>query len=223
MTIELRGVTKAYGVAPPVLEGANLIVREGEVVWLRGMSGSGKTTALNIAGLLTTPDAGDVYVAGRETAALTDKELSLLRAQHLGFVFQAHNLLAHLTASENVGLAATAAHDHTPGERVAELLEDVEMTPYAETPAGYLSGGQQQRVAVARALLNNPVAVLADEPTSGLDEETASIVLGLLAKVARDGRAVLIASHDGAVAGVADRETQVVGGRIAEMGQEGEQ
>ena len=216
MALEIHEVFKTYqsdGVVIPVLLGASLDVSAGEVVRLHGPSGSGKSTLMYVAGLLAHPEKGEVVVAGVLTGGLTDQDASRLRATELGFVFQAHNLLPHLTALENVMLPCLLSPARSRA-RALELLQRVGLSERTNLLAGRLSGGEQQRVALARALVNQPTIILADEPTAGLDDAAATDVLRQLRAAANDGHAVLVASHDVAVSGIADRVLSMRGGQV---------
>jgi ABC-type lipoprotein export system ATPase subunit len=216
--LELRGVEREYSVSGrrlSVLRGVSFALRAGEVVWLDGVSGSGKTTVLNVAGLLTRCTRGEVLLAGQVTNGLDDRKLSRLRAHMLGFVFQSHNLLAHFSALENVMLPSLAPSGPAR-QQAMELLATAGLSDRADLVAARLSGGEQQRVALARALINTPTVVLADEPTAGLDAAAAGIVLAQLRSAARNGRAVLIAAHDRAVGDFCDRRLTIADGFVTE-------
>ncbi|MFC5902524.1 ABC transporter ATP-binding protein [Streptomyces zhihengii] len=191
-------------------------VAAGEIVALVGRSGSGKTSLLMALGLLATPGAGTVLVEGRDTAGLADAELSALRRDRIGFVFQAFNLLPQFTAQENVAMA------HRSGlrggaERAARLLGEVGLGHRLRHRPQQLSAGEQQRVAVARALVNAPAVVLADEPTGNLDAETESDVLDVLTTgAAGSGCAVLLVTHSAGVASRAGRVLRMADGLCAE-------
>ena len=191
-----------------VLRGVSLSVRRGELVALVGPSGCGKSTLLHIAGLLEPADAGEVWIAGREGAALPDQERSALRSLAMGFVYQYHHLLREFSALENVVLPQMIAgrSRRDAGERARELLAMVGLAERADHRPAELSGGEQQRVAIARALANKPLLLLADEPTGNLDERTADEVFGVLLRLVRDaGLGALIATHNTALAARMDR------------------
>jgi len=216
--LQLDAVDKSYpgkGERIAILARVDFQVAPGQVVWLRGASGSGKTTLLNIAGLLAAPDAGTVRVGGQPAPRLGGRQAARLRGRTLGFVFQQHNLLGHLTAIENIVLAARAPLRQAHAQaRVA--LDSLGLTARADFPADRLSGGERQRIAVARALINKPAVVLADEPISGLDADSAGEVLRQLAAAAAAGHAVVLASHDDAAATIAHRTVTLAGGRLLE-------
>jgi lipoprotein-releasing system ATP-binding protein len=191
-----------------VLRGVSLSVRRGELVALVGPSGCGKSTLLHIAGLLEPADAGEVWIAGQEGAALPDEKRSALRSLAMGFVYQYHHLLREFSALENVILPQMIAgrSRRDAAQRARELLAMVGLAERAEHRPAELSGGEQQRVAIARALANKPLLLLADEPTGNLDERTAAEVFGVLLRMVRDaGLGALIATHNTALAARMDR------------------
>jgi len=209
--LELRAVVRTYrqaGTPLPVLRGASLALRPGEIVALVGPSGAGKSTLLHVAGLLERPDGGEVWLEGKDCGALSDVERTRMRRKALGFVYQFHHLLPEFSALENVmvpqmiaGAARTAAR-----KRASELLALVGLEPRASHRPARLSGGEQQRVAIVRALANGPRVLLGDEPTGNLDQHTADDVMGaLLALVRKTGLAALVATHNLALAARMDR------------------
>ena len=200
-----RALAKSYRlgeVRVPALRGADLAVGRGEVVALAGPSGSGKSTLLNLLGGLDVPDGGEVRLDGRDLAAMSEGERTLLRREQLGFVFQTFNLVPVLTAYENVEyplwVAGVAAAERR--RRATAALDAVGLGERLQHRPDQLSGGERQRVAVARALVHEPLAVLADEPTGNLDSQTGQQVLDLLLGAnAERGTTLLIATHDPAV------------------------
>ncbi|MGI9439551.1 MAG: ABC transporter ATP-binding protein [Parvibaculales bacterium] len=196
------------GGALDVLRGVQLELQQGEVVALLGPSGSGKSCLLHIAGLLTAPDSGTIKVAEQNVAVKDEKARTLLRRRHIGFVYQAHNLLPEFTAQENVALPLRL-NDVANGQaqsKAADLLEKLGLGARLAHLPSQLSGGEQQRVAIARALVNQPALVLADEPTGSLDGAAAQGVADMFLQTARaQNAAVLLATHDLALAGCADR------------------
>lgn len=220
--LELRGVTKAYkrGTAAEVtvLRGVNLSLARGEVVALVAPSGAGKSTLLHIAGLLDTPDAGAVVLAGRDMGGLNDRARTLARGHDLGFVYQFHHLLPEFTALENLvipqlaaGVPAAAAR-----ERGGELLDRVGLTARADHRPAALSGGEAQRVAFCRALANGPRLLLADEPTGNLDPATSDTVFAALMDLVRaTGLSALIATHNMGLAARMDRTLYLNAGQIS--------
>ena len=221
--LKLNGVTKGYNLGKPneisVLSDLSLALREGEIVALEAPSGSGKSTLLHIAGLLDTPDAGEVVVDGA-VAGKSDRQRTSLRRATLGFVYQFHHLLPEFTALENILLPQLSAGvSRTDAEaRAMELLSEVGLKDRATHRPAALSGGEQQRVAFCRALANRPKVLLADEPTGNLDPETSDTVFEALLRLARrDGMAALVATHNPALAARMDRRLRLVSGQIEEL------
>jgi putative ABC transport system ATP-binding protein len=200
------------------LDGVNLRIEEGEMVSIMGPSGSGKSTLLHIVGALESPTSGRIAVAGVHYEGLGDKELTALRRDHIGFVFQFFNLLPSLTAEENVTLPAVIAKRHDPAirERARTLLERVRLTDRIDHLPAELSGGQQQRVSIARALLLSPELVLADEPTGNLDTKSSREVLRVLRELnEEEGHTIVMVTHDAAAASTADRVIFLRDGKLA--------
>ncbi|MGP7959834.1 ABC transporter ATP-binding protein [Sanguibacter sp. A247] len=209
--LALSGVTKSYGRGRDkvdVLHGIDIEVRRGEVVWLRGASGSGKSSILRVAGLLTTVTSGVVAVNGTAVPDLDDAHA--LRRETIGMVFQHSNLLPELTALENVVIAMR----DVDRAAAAALLERWGLGSVSGRRAKQLSGGESQRVALCRAIVNAPSLILADEPISGLDEANGDKVLFFLEAASHDGAAVLVASHDTSLERIATRTIDVTGGRL---------
>ncbi|WP_405593031.1 ABC transporter ATP-binding protein [Streptomyces sp. NBC_01190] len=214
---DLRRTYGAGETAVHALRGVSFTVPRGELVALKGRSGSGKTTVLNLVGGLDTPDGGRITLDGVELAGLGDDELLALRRDRIGFVFQSFGLIPILTAAENVGvpmrLRKVAARERD--ERVDLLLGLVGLADHADQRPGELSGGQQQRVAIARALANQPLLIIADEPTGQLDADTGLAVMDLLRAVVRsEGVTALVATHDTQLLALADRVLELRDGRI---------
>jgi len=224
--VELSGVSKAFGDDPEtrveVLHGIDLEIRAGEFVALIGPSGSGKSTLLNLLGLLDRATTGTLRIQGRDVAALTDAELTRLRGETLGFVFQFHHLLPALSVAENVMLPAAALEGSLRAAqrpRAAQLLAAVGLEGQEDRPAGRLSGGMQQRVAVARALMNQPAVVYADEPTGNLDTASSDRVIELLQDWnAQHDTAFVIVTHDPGIARRCRRVIELVDGRVVADG-----
>ena len=170
--IEIKGIKKSFG-SLEVLKGIDLTINKGEIVSIVGPSGAGKTTLLQIIGSLDRPDAGTVCIDGIDTTRLSQKKLSDFRNQHIGFVFQFHQLLPEFTALENVMIPAYIAGkgNKAARQRAEELLQFMGLSDRARHKPNELSGGEKQRVAVARALVNNPAVILADEPSGSLDSK----------------------------------------------------
>jgi putative ABC transport system ATP-binding protein len=217
--VEAHDVTKVFGEgagAVRALRGVELRVANGEFLAIMGPSGSGKSTLLYILGALERPTGGSVSVGGRRYDDLGDAELTRLRGDVFGFVFQFFNLLPTLSAAENVLLPALIAGER-PGDhadRVEELLALVGLAERAGHLPSEMSGGEQQRVAIARALLRHPKLILADEPTGNLDSASGRVVLDTLRRLAADGQTVVIVTHDPLAAAMADRVVFLRDGEI---------
>lgn len=220
--LALEGIEKTYNrgkvSAVTVLRGASVRVARGEVVALVAPSGAGKSTLLHIAGLLDTPDAGRVQLAGRDMGGLSDRARTEARRGEVGFIYQFHHLLPEFTALENVVLPQLAnGRSRAVAEaRAMELLGRVGLSPRADHRPAALSGGEQQRVAFCRALANAPKLLLADEPTGNLDPATSEQVFSALIELVREtGLSALIATHNMELAGRMDRVIRLDQGRIA--------
>jgi putative ABC transport system ATP-binding protein len=200
------------------LDGVDLTIERGEMVAIMGPSGSGKSTLLHIVGALESPTAGTIAVGGRRYEGLDDKELTELRRDHIGFVFQFFNLLPSLTAEENVTLPAVIAKRRDPAirARARALIERVGLADRKDHLPAELSGGQQQRVSIARALLLSPELVLADEPTGNLDTKSGREVLRVLRELnEEEGHTIVMVTHDPAAAATADRVIFLRDGKVA--------
>jgi len=199
-----------------VLKGVNLNVEKGEFVSIMGTSGSGKTTLMNIIGCLDVPTSGLYVLADREVSHLTDDDLSVIRNEHIGFVFQNFYLLPYATVLENVLLPTLYIEHHKDGaeKHATELLQLVGLEERAKFKPTQLSGGEQQRVAIARALVNDPELVLADEPTGQLDSKTSTEIMNLLKKMNERGKTVIVITHDVNVAAYAKRILHIQDGVI---------
>jgi lipoprotein-releasing system ATP-binding protein len=218
--LRLAGVERRYRTEAgelPVLQGAELELRAGEIIALVAPSGTGKSTLLHLAGLLERPDAGEVFVGGRAAGTLSDDARTAIRRTTIGFVYQFHHLLPEFTAEENIILPQMAAGvaRGVAAARARELLASFGLTGREHHRPGRLSGGEQQRVAIARALANRPRILLADEPTGNLDVGTSDLVFGeLLQAVRGQGVAALIATHNPALAARMDRVVTLAEGRV---------
>lgn len=204
--IEFKDVTKQYKMGEVIinaLNNTNFEIEKGELVVIVGPSGAGKTTTLNILGGMDTVTSGKVLVDNKEITKLTDKQLVTYRRNDIGFVFQFYNLVQNLTAKENVELATQLCSDAL---NVDEILDKVGLADRKDNFPSQLSGGEQQRVAIARAIAKNPKLLLCDEPTGALDYKTGKSILKLLQEMARkENMTVLIITHNGAVAPMADK------------------
>ena len=220
--IELRQVSKTYDAAgrgPPVLDGVDIKIAQGEFVVLVGRSGSGKSTLLNLIGAIDVPTSGEIFIDGVELGTLDEQARALLRRRELGFVFQFFNLIPTLTVAENLllPLELNGRSDAAASARVSDMLAEVGLADRADRFPDELSGGEQQRVAIARAIVHEPRIVLADEPTGNLDLETANAAIGLLDRLCRDaGLTLVMATHSGEVIGLADRVLTIRAGHVIE-------
>ncbi|MBU6324326.1 MAG: ABC transporter ATP-binding protein [Bacteroidetes bacterium] len=218
--IDAHELTKIYnGRQVPVkaIDGVHLHLEEGEFAAVVGPSGSGKSTLLHLIGGLDTPTSGNVVLAGTEITRLSEHKLIDFRLHHIGFVFQAYNLVPVLTARENIGfvMQLQGLPRSSINKRVDELLAQVDMIEKADVKPAKLSGGQQQRVAVARALASRPRIVLADEPTANLDSVNAGKLLDLMARLNREEHITfLFSTHDPRVIEKARRVITLVDGRV---------
>ena len=216
--IKLRNITKSFGNLQ-VLRGIDLDIEKGEVVSIVGPSGAGKTTLLQIMGTLDKADGGSIEIDGIDVSRLKQKELSKFRNQKIGFVFQFHQLLPEFTALENIMIPAFIAgkNKSEAKERAEELLAFMGLTDRASHKPSELSGGEKQRVAVARALMNNPVVIMADEPSGSLDSKNKEELHRLFFEL-RDkmGQTFIIVTHDEALATLSDRIIHMADGRIAD-------
>jgi putative ABC transport system ATP-binding protein len=223
--VRLRDITKSYGqgaARTQVLRGVSFDVEEGEFVALVGQSGSGKSTLLNIIGGLDHPDEGEVEVLGIDTMKASDARKARLRNESIGFVFQAFNLLDHLTCIQNVTIPASFAHGIKDVEkRGKEALERVGLEKFAARHPGELSGGQKQRVAIARALFGAPSLLLCDEPTGNLDSETGKEVIDFFRELnANEKVTLVIVTHERRVSSVAKRVIAMRDGMLVETSDE---
>jgi putative ABC transport system ATP-binding protein len=221
-TYELVGVERSYskgGVTVNALRGIDLTIKNGEMIALEGPSGSGKSTLLQLLGALDVPTKGIVRFAGRELERSSDSELTKIRNEEIGFVFQQFNLIPTLTAEENVAIAMVPRHldRATRLARGVELLNQVGLGHRLGHLPSRLSGGEQQRVAIARALANEPRVLVADEPTGNLDSETAAGVMDLIAQLhSESGVTVILATHDESISTRAQRRVRLRDGRIVD-------
>jgi putative ABC transport system ATP-binding protein len=213
-------VTRRYGdgeAAVDALRGVSLTVKPGELVAVMGPSGSGKSTLMHLLAALDKPTNGTVTIAGQDVGSLSDSEVTKLRREHIGFVFQFFNLLPMLDAEENIRLPLTIAGEKADPEFFENLLKRVGLTDRRSHRPAELSGGQQQRVAIARALVSQPTVVFADEPTGNLDSKTGAEILELLRASAEElNQTMVMVTHDANAATIADRVLFLADGVIVE-------
>jgi putative ABC transport system ATP-binding protein len=219
--IELKNVHKVYPmgeVSVPALRGINLTIHPGEFVAIMGPSGSGKSTLMQLLGCLDLPSDGVVQLDGKDITTLDEDTLAQIRGKKVGFVFQTFNLIPTLTAQENVELPLF--FQGVPREkrraRTAELLRKVGLDGRLHHKPAQLSGGERQRVAIARALANDPEIILADEPTGNLDSESGKAILELLAQLHREGKTIILVTHNPEAAAYAQRIVRIRDGRLVE-------
>jgi putative ABC transport system ATP-binding protein len=220
--VRVENATKDYQLGRttvPALRGVSLAVERGEFVAVAGPSGSGKSTLLNLIGCLDHPTAGRVLIGDRDVATLGDDALSDLRAEKIGFIFQTFNLIPVLSALENVEfpllVQPSGGRGRSARERARQALAEVGLAEFAHHRPDELSGGQRQRVAVARALVTDPVIVLADEPTANLDSTTGEAIVVLMEEInRRDGTTFIFSTHDPRVMGRAHRVLRLADGRL---------
>jgi ABC-type lipoprotein export system ATPase subunit len=211
-----RTYTRGDGARVKALNDVSLRIQQGEFVALRGVSGSGKSSLLNIVGCLDRPTEGSVALDGLELAGRSDQELSHIRARSIGFIFQSFHLLPRLTAVENVELPMLYAGDRADRDKALALLTRVGLAHRAGHFPMELSGGEQQRVAVARALINEPPVILADEPTGNLDSAAGAEVMQLLKSLHDEGRTIVLVTHDDTLAQVASRHVSLANGNLVD-------
>jgi putative ABC transport system ATP-binding protein len=216
--LEVDQVTKIYPSEPPVtaLQGVSFTVYTGELVAIVGPSGSGKTTLLHLMGSLDRPSSGTVRIAGWDLTSLSDRQLAVLRATQIGFIFQQFFLAEHTTVLDNVadGLLYAGVAAKERRQRALEALAQVGLDGRAAARPTQLSGGQRQRVAIARALVGRPAIVLADEPTGNLDQATGQSLLALLDDLHAQGTTIVVITHDQNVAAHHPRRVEVLDGQI---------
>jgi putative ABC transport system ATP-binding protein len=219
--VTAHDLTRRYGqgdTAVDALRGVSLDVRPGELVAVMGPSGSGKSTLMHILAALDKPTSGTVSIAGRDVASLSDTDVTLLRREHIGFVFQFFNLLPMLSAEENVLLPLSIAGDKPDKAFFEDLMRRVGLADRRTHRPAELSGGQQQRVAIARALVSRPTVVFADEPTGNLDSTTGQEILALVRSATEEyGQTTVMVTHDAAAAAIADRILFLADGLIADQ------
>ena len=213
--LTLSGISKIYGDLK-ALDNINLNVEEGEWLSIMGPSGSGKTTLMNIIGCMDKPSRGKIELAGQDISKLSSKELTVVRRDTIGFVFQQFHLVNYLTALENV-MMAQYYHSMPDEEEAMEALASVGLKERAKHLPNQLSGGEQQRVCIARALINHPKLLLADEPTGNLDEKNELLVMEIFEKLHNTGSTIIVVTHDPEVADQAERMVVLEHGKIARI------
>lgn len=222
--LKLRNIQKSFYEGQnvrQVLKDVNVEIRQGEFVALLGQSGSGKSTLLNMISAIDTPDAGQILISGHNLGDLSERDRTLFRRQHIGFVYQFFNLIPTLTVWENISLplALNNQLDSKASIRIKVLLEQVGLWDRRQAFPDVLSGGEQQRAALVRALIHLPSLVLADEPTGNLDIQSGKQVLGMLQQLCRNrGHTMLLVTHSPSVADYADRRIVLQDGQITEFG-----
>ncbi len=219
--IELKDICKSFVIGDneelQVLKNINLTVNKGEFVAIVGASGSGKSTLMNIIGALDRPTSGEYILSGEDISSMNDKELSHIRNQKIGFVFQTFNLIARTNAVKNVALPMLYAGipNNVANEKAKELLAQVEMSDRMYHNPNELSGGQKQRVAIARSMANNPDIILADEPTGALDSKTGRLIMDLFHKLHhRQGKTIVLITHSPELARECERVVTLKDGEI---------
>ena len=215
--IELKNVNKIYKTKVEnihILKNINLAFNKGDFISIQGKSGSGKTSLLNILGLLDEPTDGEIYIGGEKIHYRDEKAKTVIRNKKIGFVFQFHYLLNEFTALENV-MMAQYYHSMPDEEEAMEALREVGLADRAKHLPNQLSGGEQQRVCIARALINHPALLLADEPTGNLDEKNEYLVMDIFEKLHNAGSSIIVVTHDPEVGDEAERMIVLEHGRIA--------
>jgi putative ABC transport system ATP-binding protein len=220
--IKCVNVWKVYNPHTPAevqaLRGVNLAIDEGDMVGIMGTSGSGKSTLLNMIGALDKPSRGKILIDGQDISHMNENQLAVLRRKKIGFVFQFFNLINSLTAFGNVELPMVfnGLPPENRKKKVKELLELVDLSDKIHEKPNKLSGGQSQRLAIARALANDPAVILADEPTGNLDSKTGANIMNLFKKLNKDGRTIIIVTHDANIARQSSRIVRVADGKVLE-------
>jgi len=210
--LELKNVYKIYGDLH-ALDNVNITIDQGEWVAIMGPSGSGKSTAMNIIGCMDKPTSGEVLLDGQDIAHLSRRELTEIRRDKIGLIFQQFHLISYLTAVENV-MVAQYYHSLPDEAEALEALDRVGLADRAKHLPSQLSGGEQQRVCVARALINHPEIILADEPTGNLDEQNEQIVLDLFKQLHAEGTTLVVVTHDAEVGASAERVITLEYGKV---------
>ncbi|MFH1588621.1 MAG: ABC transporter ATP-binding protein, partial [Candidatus Diapherotrites archaeon] len=217
--IELKDVEKVFDlgkVKVPALKKANLKINKGDFISIMGPSGSGKTTLLNVLSALLRPSAGEIFIKGKPVSKMNDSELAKVRGKTIGFVFQTFNLIPRMTALQNVmfPLSFTGISFEKKKKIALRNLELVGLTKRLMHKPSELSGGERQRVAIARALANDPDIIVADEPTGNLDSKSGKQILEILKKLNKEGKTLLIVTHDNEIGKIAEKKVKLFDGEI---------
>lgn len=223
--LRIENIEKSFSNGDEVVQalaGVSLEVKQNEFVAFMGSSGSGKSTLMNILGCLDSPSAGHYYLKDQNVAEMPDSELSQIRNQHIGFIFQTFHLLPKLDAIGNVKLPLryTSVSEQEANERAVKLLKKVGLEHRMHHKPFEMSGGQRQRVAIARALINNPSVILADEPTGNLDSKTSEDIMALLTELHRQGQTIIMVTHEDDIAEYAQRVIRMKDGKVISMEQQ---
>ena len=220
--LKVQSISKTYGkgeTAVQALKNVSFSVPKGEFVAVVGESGSGKSTLLNMLGALDTPTAGKVFVDGKDTFSMKEKELTVFRRRNIGFIFQAFNLIPELTVEQNIIFPMLLDYQKPDMRYLEELLQVLDLRERRHHLPSQLSGGQQQRVAIGRALITRPSLILADEPTGNLDTHNSSEVIALLKKTSKKyEQTIIMITHNRSIAQTADRVLQVQDGVLTDLG-----
>lgn len=220
--LEVRSVSKTYGsgeAAVEALKNVSFTVPKGEFVAVVGESGSGKSTLLNMIGALDTPTSGKVFIDGKDTFAMKEKNLTIFRRRNIGFIFQSFNLIPELTVEQNIIFPVLLDYQKPDKRYLEELLTVLNLQSRRNYLPSQLSGGQQQRVAIGRALITRPALILADEPTGNLDTQNSSEVISLLKEASKKyEQTIIMITHNRAISASADRVLQVSDGVLTDFG-----
>ncbi len=219
--IELEGIQKSYRIGDsefPILKGIDLDIEAGEFIALMGPSGSGKSTLMNIVGCLDRPSGGRFTLLGQDISQTSDEELARIRREELGFIFQTFNLIGRISVLKNVEIPMmlSGVARERRRSRALQLLESVSIAHRSEFSPSNISGGERQRVAIARALANDPKIIIADEPTGNLDLKNSEEVMKILSNLNRDGRTIIMVTHNPEITGNCSRVIRLRDGRILE-------